>query len=331
MFDDSLLDDPGTLSRRGQRLEQLARFGSRLRYEHADEVAAAVAGLTATRPRSVVVIGHEARLVRAVVEPTSPIPVVAWPTTTLPAWAGPLDLVIVLAESDCSLLPCCVEASRRGSLLLLVAPQGSPILDQFGSGAILVTREADPLVSALLACKVLDILRLGPALDLDTVANVVDEAADECGPRHGLGVNPAKDLACALADTIPLVWGGSVLAARASRRVAEALRQVTRVPALAADDRALVPLIEGARPRDLFADPFEDPSGSISFSVLVLDDGDYPLQAVDLADLAASRNIRVETIRHTAGGPVARYVGLLHRGLFAVAYIELADNDKELR
>ena len=71
-------------------------------------------------------------------------------------------------------------------------------------------------------------------------------------------------LAIALADTNPLVWGGSVLAARAARRVAESIRRASGRTALAGDAEHLLPVIEAARPRDVFDDPFADgrrPSG----------------------------------------------------------------------
>jgi hypothetical protein len=323
MFDDSLLDDPVILETRGARLEQLARAGARLRYQRADDVAIVAAGLDGVRPRSVVVIGAEARLIRAVAESFCPVPLVTWQSSGLPNWAGPLDLIIVLAGSDSRLLPSCLEALRRGALLLVVAPAESAILDEFGPASALLTREDDPFVAALLVCKVLDQLGLGPALDLGELADALDQVAEVCGPRHSLADNPAKNLACALADTVPLLWGGSVLAARASRRVAEAVREATGLPVLAADDWALMPLIESARPHDLFADPFEDdnPPG---YCVLVLDDGEYPLQGVDLAETARARGIRVETIRCVEGGPVLRYAAMLHRGLFAAAYLGLA-------
>jgi len=323
MFDDSLLDDPVALAVRGQQLQRLALTGARLRYEPPGEVADVAAGLGEIRPRCVVVIGAEARLVRAVAEPSSPIPLVAWPSATLPAWTGPLDLVVVLAGADDRLLPSCLEALRRGALLLVVAPRGSPLLDEFGPASALVTRDDDPLVSALLALKMLDLLHLAPSLDLGVVADVFDAAAEECGPRHELGSNPAKDLACALADGIPLVCGGSALAARAARRLAEAIREATGVPALAADEEALRPLVIRSRPRDVFADPFEDAPG-MGFCLLVLEDGQASSRQSDLTALAASRNVRVETISCTRGSPVVRYVGLLHRGLFAAAYLGLA-------
>jgi len=324
MFDDALLDDADALGLRGEKLRRLALAGARLRGNHAEEMAMVASGLEGVRPRSVLVIGAEARLIRAVVEPFSPVPCVAWAMATLPPWAGPLDLVIVLAGSDSRLLPACLEALKRGSLLFVVAPQGSPILDESSSVAMIPTQEDDPFVSALLVLKVLDLLGLAPGLDLDEVADTLDAISETCGPRHGLDNNPAKNLACALADVVPLVWGGSVLAARASRRVAEALREATGLPALAADDEALLPLIAGSRPRDLFADPFEDGSLSMGFCLLILDDGEYPLRGVDLARIAESRNIRVEYIRCTHGNPVLRYAGLLHQGLFAAGYLGLA-------
>jgi len=324
MFDDSLLDDAEILAVRGARLEQLALTGARLRHEHAEDVAAAVAGLEGTRPRSVIVIGAEARLIRAVAESSCPVPLVTWHLATLPSWAGPLDLIIVLAGPDSKLLPTCVEAQRRGALLLVVAPPRSTLLDEFGPASVLVTRDDDPFVSAMLALTTLDVLGLGPRLDLDELADGLDEVAEICGPRHGLGDNPAKNLACALADSVPLLWGGSILAARASRRVAEAIREAAGSPALAADDWALMPLIEGSGPRDLFADPFEDSEAAPRYCVLVLDDGEQPLQAVDLAQAARSRDVHVETITCVEGGPVLRYAALLHHGLFAAAYLGLA-------
>jgi len=325
MFDDSLLDDPVILGTRGARLEQLARVGARLRYQQPEDVAVVAAGLDGVRPRSVVVIGAEARLIRAVAESVCPVPLVTWQSAGLPNWAGPLDLIIVLAGADSRLLPSCLEALRRGSLLLVVAPQESSLLDQFGPAAALLTRDNDPFVAALLALKVLDLLGLGPSLDLGELADALDQVSEICGPRHSLADNPAKNLACALAEVVPLLWGGSVLAARASRRVAEAVRDATGLPALAADDWALMPLIESAQPRDLFADPFEDDhSASAGHCVLILDDGEYPLQGVDLAEVASARGIRVETIRCVDGGPVMRYAAILQHGLFAAAYLGLA-------
>ena len=49
------------------------------------------------------------------------------------------------------------------------------------------------------------------------VADAMDQVATDCSPYADVAENPAKDLAPGLAEAQPLVWGGSVLAARASR------------------------------------------------------------------------------------------------------------------
>ena len=90
------------------------------------------------------------------------------------------------------------------------------------------------------------------------VAEALDEVAIACSPHRDLAVNPAKMLAIALADANPLVWGGSVLAARAARRVAESIRRASGRTALAGDAEHLLPVLEAARPRDVFDDPFAD-------------------------------------------------------------------------
>ena len=90
------------------------------------------------------------------------------------------------------------------------------------------------------------------------VAEALDDVAIACSPQRDLAVNPAKMLAIALADTTPVVWGGSVLAARAARRVAESIRRATGRSALAGDAEHLLPVLEAARPRDVFDDPFAE-------------------------------------------------------------------------
>src|SRR3954454_7610568 len=80
-------------------------------------------------------------------------------------------------------------------------------------------------------------------------------------------------LAIALADTNPLVWGGSVLAARAARRVAESVRRASGRTALAGDAEHLLPVIEAARPRNVFDDPFREEPADRRPMLLVLTAG----------------------------------------------------------
>ena len=129
-----------------------------------------------------------------------------------------------------------------------------------------------------------------------------------------------------LAEAQPLVWGGSVLAARASRRIAEALRAATGRTALAADAEALLPVLDLAAPRDPFADPFEDGPGADRRPTLVmLDDGnlDDPIRVAQnrLMGAADRNDIRVCRIAHPSGSDVERYAALLQTGMFAAVYL----------
>ncbi|MDR0847825.1 MAG: hypothetical protein LBN10_02075 [Propionibacteriaceae bacterium] len=322
-FDDSALDDQDRLDAYGERLRDLALCGARLR--SSDHARCGNAAALIDRPRAILAVGPEARLLRAVVEPTCPVPFVAWPMPSLPSWVGPLDLVVALAGADDRLANLISDARRRGAQVLLVAPSTSPVVERVTPEQTVLVSSEDPFVQALLALKVLDSAGLAPEVDLVAVADALDATADDCGPRRPLGSNPAKELACALADTVPLIWGKSVLAARASRRIAEAVREATFYPALAADDVAIEPLIAFSGVRDLFEDPVETPSSSIRYSLLLLDDRNPESVSVDLASVAQSRGVRVVTIQHSEGSPVERYAVILSQGLFAALWLHVAN------
>ena len=67
----------------------------------------------------------------------------------------------------------------------------------------------DQLATAVVVLEYLDRVALGPRADDDEVAEALDDVAIACSPHRDLAVNPAKMLAIALADTNPIVWGGS--------------------------------------------------------------------------------------------------------------------------
>jgi hypothetical protein len=152
------------------------------------------------------------------------------------------------------------------------------------------------------------------------------DVAIECSPHRDIANNPAKELALAFAETTPLVWGGSVLAARAARRVAESMRRNSGRPALAADADHLLPVMSSARQRDLFADPFADGEPeTLRPGLLILDDGTEEAsireQRGHLMSVAGTRTIRVQTISASEGPEMARYASLLNTGLYAATYL----------
>jgi hypothetical protein len=334
VFDDSRLDDETALASADTVLRQLAEAGSRVRREAgnaAEALEQAVASYAdERRPRAVVAAGPDSRLLRAVLEPWCPVPFVAWPGPSLPGWAGTLDLVVVLAPdgSDIGAASAVAEGVRRGCRLAVACDPDS-LVARHAVGrdcTVFPTSAGDQLAMAVVLLEFLDRLHLGPETDPEAVATALDEVAMACSPYRDLAVNPAKILALGLADSTPLLWGGSVLAARAARRVAESLRRTSGRAALAGDSEHLLPVIRGARARDVFADPFADTEEGEPRPVLVvLDDGaDDPVileQRDQLLEAAQEHDVRVETVQAPPGEELARYASLMATGMYAVAYL----------
>jgi len=329
MFDDALLESRTALAGADDALRRLARAGARVRieYEQAEPLIDQLRGQD--RPRAVIAAGTDARLIRALLEPACPVPFVAWPNDGLPGWVGALDLVIVLASdaSDLGLVATVHEAVRRGASLVVACPERSIVADHAGSSAttLLPTTTGDRLAAAVVVLAGLHLAHLGPGVDPAKVADAMDKIAEDCSPFVDIASNPAKDLALGLAESQPLVWGGSVLAARASRRIAEALRAASGRPALAADAEALLPVLMATEARDPFADPFEDADAERRPTLIVLDDGN----STDVVRAARGRlvtsaertDVRVCVLGHEHGSDVERYAALLLTGQFAAVYL----------
>ena len=334
-FDESRLDDPTAIGAADLRLRTLAESGARVRREAGAAAEALEEGVNRSMgqgaPRAVVAAGPDSRLLRAVLEPWCPVPFVAWPAPGLPGWAGSLDLVVVLAPqgSDAGAASACAEALRRGCQLVVACPPGSMVAEhaQGRWSTVLPLTTDDQLATAVVMLSFLDRVQLGPQTDAEHVAVALDEVATACSPHRDLAVNPAKMLAIALADTIPVVWGGSVLAARAARRIAESIRRASGRTAIAGDAEQLLPVIEAAKPRNVFDDPFSEDGGERRPVLLVLDDGtEDPVvreQAGRLRAAAAERGVRVESVSSEAPSEVARYASLLLSGTYAAEYLRL--------
>lgn len=327
-FDDSRLDDPEALRRADPILLSLATTGARLRWAH-ERAAIPLSELEdSPRPRAVIAFGPEARLLRAVLEPSCPVPFVAWPALGLPGWVGPLDIVVIMGKPGLESLAVAHEALRRGCRLLVSCPPDSELAAQAQARATtLLPATDDALSAAIIALTGLHNLGLGPFVNPNAVADAMDAVADECGHRVNVAANPAKALALDLADTQPLVWGGSILAARASRRIAEALREASGRVGLSADAGALLPLLEKTAPRDPFEDPFEERVIDRRPGLVLVDDGmDDPAAERSrdrLVQAALAADVRVSRLEHRRDSVVERYATLLLTGQFAAAYLQI--------
>lgn len=333
-FDDALLDDEGALTQADGELRALAEAGARVRREAVEVREALTTALDAAdrdiRPRAVVAAGPDSRLLRAVLEPWCPVPFVAWPNPSLPGWAGSLDLVIVLAPEggDMGAASAVAEGIRRGCQVVVACPPHSVVAEHaVGRHTILLpAASGDQLATAVVMLQYLSRVGLGPDTEPEAVAQALDDVAVACSPYVSQIENPAKLLAIALADSTPILWGGSVLAARAARRIAESMRRSSGRAALAADAEHLLPILQSAKTRDVFADPFADSSdGELGPALVVLDDGSEEATIREsrgrLVVAAQDRGVRVETIASEAPNDVARYAALLSTGRYAAAYL----------
>ncbi len=334
-FDDGRLDDEAALARADDFLRHLAESGARVRREAtaaAEPMAEALAQTSReVRPRAVIAAGPDSRLLRAVLEPWCPVPFVAWPAPSLPGWAGSLDLVVVLAPvgRDTGTASAVAEAVRRGCQVVVAAPEGSMVAEHAAGRhtTLLPTTTGDRLAIAVVVLDFLARISLGPDADTEVVATALDDVAIACSPSRDISVNPAKILALGLGEANPLLWGGTPLAARAARRVAEAIRRSTGRTALAADVDQLLPVIHRTPRRDVFADPFEDQGDGDELrpTLVVFDDAsDEPSvceQRARLTEAAEESDVRVELVSGEGGSEVARYASLVAAGSYAATYL----------
>lgn len=328
-FDDSRLENPEVLAAAAPLLMNLASSGARVRREAAIAEAPLAELLDVDRPRAVIAHGPEARLLRAVLEPVCPVPFVAWPALGLPGWVGPLDVVLLIGRRGPESLAAAHEAVRRGCRLIVACPPDSRLAEQAASRAttVLPVNTGDPLAAAVVCLLALHRLGLGHYTNPDAIAAAMDAVAERCSARTDVSVNPAKTMALDLADASPLVWGGSVLAARASRRIVEALRLASGRVGLAADATDLVSLIQQVRPRDPFADPFEEGTQERRPGLVLVDDGMDDAAAAEarvrLEQTALAADIRITRLAHLEDSTVERYATVLLTGLFGAAYLQI--------
>src|SRR5690625_4522268 len=325
MFFDGALDDAEALAGIDHRLREIASFGAMIRRAH----LAAAEELTfldtdVGRARAVIAAGPGSRLLRAVVDAVCPVPFVAWPHGGLPTWAGPLDLVVMISPHGAGAdeIAAATEARRRGCAFVVATPRPSPLDDAVsGRGVtVLPSGETEPLAQVVPVLEALHLLGLGPKADAEDVATVLDQVATQCGPAVRTDDNVAKRLALALADDVPVVWGGSVLAARAARRIVEAWRTATGRPVVAGDVEQILPILLAAPARDVFADPFEDEDTSARPTLVLLDDGaDLPSGSTGrstLENAAEMTGVRTQDIVADEGPGIARFAALVTIGQF---------------
>ncbi|GAA3716030.1 SIS domain-containing protein [Nonomuraea antimicrobica] len=339
------LDDQRHLSEAdpGGMLPAVAASAAHIRTGYRNAVEARVDRLAGSRPRAIVVAGMGGAgiagdILAAVVGNGSPLPIVTVRSYLLPGWVGATDLVIAVSGSGATeeTLALATQAVRRGCTLLgvgapdspleAVAVQASamyvpvPVTGQ--SRANLWLLSVPPIVAAAA-------LRLVQAdADLfERVAKSLEDIAHRCRPSSESFINPGKSLAMDLAETVPMIWGSSPVAAVAAHRLASQLNANAKYPAIhgelpEAGHHQVAALDGPLAERDIFAD-----TAGRTLRLVVLRDVEEHPQVTRRREaslrLAGERDVPVTELAAEGVHPLERMASLIGLGDFASTYLAL--------
>lgn len=368
--DEGLLDDPAQLDAAdpGFMLRAIAAGGPQVREAMS---LTAEAGLTSLgdegRPRAVVVAGAGTAaltgdILATACGPRCPVPVISHRSAGIPGWVGAADTVLAVSASGRSpeALAAAEAAARRGARLVAIGAPDSElqaVAERARAPFISVPRRAPAraslwalVVPVLLAGRALGLVRLAEA-DLAEAASRLDADAERCRVSAEAFVNPAKSLALDLANSLPVIWGSTPLAAVAASRFAEMLAANARYPSVAGSlleaGRGSVGLLDGVfgalaeADRDIFADDVDPDAGGRLRLVILRDDGfesGTPAEDTDgdespavesrraeaVESLAERRGVRCTVITAEGASPLERLASLIAVPDFASIYLALA-------
>jgi hypothetical protein len=204
-----------------------------------------------TRPRAIVVVGSGGAggstfacdALAAICGLGTPVQVTGVSGYQLPGWIGAADLVIAVSRSGhtAEALALAGEAARRGCDLVGVGAPDSPLqeLTQRARGTFIPVTTLGPArampwaltVPLLVTAARLGLARIDDAA-YEAAATAMEDVSHQCRPSSESFVNPAKSLALDLVGRIPVIWGGSAVAAAAARRFASQLAANAKSPAI---------------------------------------------------------------------------------------------------
>jgi glucose/mannose-6-phosphate isomerase len=374
------LDDPELVEAGdpGGMLRQVASSAAQVRTALRACAEADLSAITPdSRPRAIVVAGSggaggagfAADALAGICGTGAPVQVIGVSGYQLPGWVGATDLVIGVSRSGhtAETLALAGEAARRGCDLVGVAAPGSPLQELVTRvrGAFIPVSTAGPARAmpwSLTVPLIVLAARLGIArVDDDAyeaAAVAMEDVSHQCRPSSESFVNPGKSLALDMVGHLPVIWGGSPLAAAAARRFASQLAANAKYPALAgvlpevghdqvaALDGPYVPAPEPAFPAaenfddagyadyrdsgdaDLDLDGPGPDDGTLRLVLLADPAGEHPTverTRVAAASLAAARGVDVSEIKMDGGDPLRRLAAAVQLLDYASVYLGIAN------
>ncbi|HEY1331343.1 MAG TPA: bifunctional phosphoglucose/phosphomannose isomerase [Actinomycetota bacterium] len=232
----------------GHMLDHIASLGAQLRAGYAAGVGAA--GLpSGDGIRSIVVCGMGGSgvagdVLRVLMAPRLPLPVLVCKGYDVPAACGPDTLVLAVSFSGDTeeTVSAYASAAERGCRMVAISRGGrlEALARRDGAARVGVDVEAPMPRQALgfLGAAPLGVLEAigllpSPSREVGEAAAAVDALAERLGPGRRLAVNEAKDLARWLGERTPVVWGSEGPAETAAARWKTQMNENAKIPAFA--------------------------------------------------------------------------------------------------
>jgi glucose/mannose-6-phosphate isomerase len=368
------LDDPELVEAGdpGGMLRQVASSAAQVRsaLRACDEADLSALGPD-TRPRAMIAAGAGSSAfagdaLAAICGTGAPVQVAGVSGYQLPGWVGAADLVIAVSRSGetAEALALATEAGRRGCELVGVGAPGSPLQEviRTGRGTFIPVTSGGPARSmpwALTVPLLVIASRLGvaavDAAACESAAASMEDMAHQCRPSSESFVNPAKSLALDLVGTLPVIWGGSPLAAVAARRFASQLAVNAKYPSVsgvlpgARHDQVAVfdgPFAPAPEPEFPAAEDFSDTafgefsqedvddlddsaenSASLRLVLLADEPGEYAAVTrvrAAAASLALARGLALTELSMAGSHPLVRLAGTVQLLDYASVYLGIA-------
>jgi hypothetical protein len=322
------------------------------------------------RPRAIIAAGagscaFAGDALAAICGMGSPVQVAGVSGFQLPGWVGAADLVIAVSRSGqtAEALALATEAARRGCDLVGVAAPGSPLqqVTQGARGTFIPVTFGGPArsmpwaltVPLLVIAARLEVARIEPDV-FESAAAAMEDMSHQCRPSSESFVNPAKSLALDLVGTLPLIWGGSPLAAVAARRFVSQLAANAKYPSVAGvlpgaghDQVAVLdgPFVPAPEPQFPAAEDFDlamdalsredvgeldgSADSAVSLRLILLADEAGEHEAVSrvrvaAASLAAARGVDLTELSLEGSHPLLRLAGTVQLLDYASVYLGIA-------
>jgi len=183
-------------------------------------------------------------VISAIAAPRLRLPVAVLRTPELPEFCGPHTLLIASSYSGetSETLGLFEEAVVRGCRIVAVTSGGTlgERSRELGVGRVEVPPGFMPRAAfgylALGALGALEAMGIAPshAADVDEAVELMDDVVSRSGPDAPASTNPAKALALAIGERVPVVWGADGIGSVAAMRWKAQFNENAKVPAFAA-------------------------------------------------------------------------------------------------